>query len=69
MCMIFVSLAVQQAQSTFVGQEIGKGDIVEAKKFYKTICIISLILIISSQILIYVFRRQFVNIFINEDGN
>lgn len=62
-----ISLGLQQAQSTFVGQEIGKNDIKEAKQYFKTTKDISFLILVTTSLIVFGFRHQILSLFINPD--
>ena len=64
---IMVGMGLQQAASTRVGQEIGKGNISEAKEYYlATKCVAALFFSIIIG-LTYLFGDQLIMVFLNKD--
>ena len=63
--LFMISLGLQQAQSTFVGQETGKNDIKEAKLYFKTTKDISFFILVTTSLLVFGFRHEILSLFIN----
>ena len=61
-----VAIGLEQASCALVGQEIGKGDVPNAKLYYRAFEIITTLILICTSTLVYVFSDALISIFTTE---
>jgi len=61
-----VAIGLEQASCALVGQEIGKGDVPNAKLYYRAFEIITTIILICTSTLVYLFSDALISIFTTE---
>jgi Na+-driven multidrug efflux pump len=60
-------MGLEVASCTVVGQEIGKGNVREAKHYYKLVSIVTALILCATSILIYSLKEQIVRVFTNNE--
>jgi Na+-driven multidrug efflux pump len=63
-----VAIGLETASCTIVGQEIGKGDVVKAKEYYRLFSIVTVIMISCTSLCVYIFKEQIVKLFTDKEN-
>jgi len=58
-----VSVGLQQAASSSIGQQIGKGDVKKAGEYYNVLNKIAVILFLAVLVIVYIFKTNLIMLF------